>query len=87
MTRSQVTARTKRAVRRWAGLPSNARVLLDDKLADLRPGGLNALLVKINGEFAGESGFPISANDWSNLSPKTVRNVRDEVLKRVGGSS
>ena len=85
MTRSQVTARTKRAVRRWAGLPSDGKVLLDDKLADLRPGSLNALLVEINEEFEGESDFPISASDWSSLNPKTVRNVRDEVLKRVGG--
>jgi hypothetical protein len=84
MASLEVTVRTKRAVRVWAGKPANARVLLDDKLADLRPGGLDVLLVRVNEEFTGESNFPISQADWNTLAPVAVRDVRDEAQRRRG---
>lgn len=80
----EVTVRTKKAVRVWAGLAPTAPVVLDDKLADLAPGSLNTLLVRVNQEFAGESGFPISQADWAALAPVTVRDVRDEARRRRG---
>ncbi len=80
----EVTVRTKAATRVWAGLSATAPVVLDDKLTDLRPGGLNVLLARVNEEFVGDDGFPISQADWTELEPKTVRNVRDEARKRRG---
>lgn len=79
-----VTARTKRAVLRWSLAES---VLLDDKLADLRPNALLDLLDEVNSEFKDEEGFPISPQEWSELAPKTVRAVRDEVRRRLEGTS
>lgn len=75
--------RTKAAVRRWAGLPPDARVLLADQLESLRQGAKNALLVEVNGEFQGERDFPISADEWDQLSPKIVGDVNTECQKRV----
>ncbi len=82
MPQLEVTLKTKRAVRVWAGLPPTGRVLLDDELEDLRPGAMNELLVRINEEFEGDTGFPISQSDWAKLTLETVRSVRDEAQRR-----
>jgi len=79
----EVTVRTKSAIRVWAGLPPDRLVFLDDPLSDFRPGGTNELRVRMNEEFQGEHGFPISPQDWADLGPETVRDVRDEAKKRL----
>ena len=79
----EVTIRTKRAVRVWANLPPDRPIFLDDSLSDFRPGGVNELRVRMNEEFQGEKGFPISPQDWEDLDPGTVRDVRDEAQKRL----
>lgn len=79
------TTRTKNAIRKWAGLSEDARLLLDDELDSLRsPDFRNVLRVRLNDEFSGDRGFPISVNNWNSTqsSLKSVRNVRDFVRKR-----
>lgn len=79
------TLRTKNAIRKWAGLEDDARLVLDDELDTLKPAEFrNVLRVRLNDEFSGDQGFPISVNDWNSTqgSFKTVRNVRDFVRKR-----
>ena len=78
-----VTAKTKAAVRRWAGMVDDDALVLDVRLDTLRPGAGNALRVEINSEFTGAGRFPVSSPDWNTLSPTTVRNVRDECRKRA----
>jgi hypothetical protein len=86
MTKLEVTGRTKRAIRVWAGMP-DADVVLADLLDDFRPNALEALRVRVNEEFVGQPGFPISRTDWDALKPKTVLDVRDAVDKRVNGGA
>jgi hypothetical protein len=80
---AEITARTKRAVRQWAGLNDSDPVVLDTKLESLRPGASNALLVNVNAVFVGRAGFPIAVGDWTALAPKTVRAVRDHCKKKL----
>ena len=84
MARYPETTRTQMAVRKWSDTPGNIPILLDTKLADLRDNALLDLLDKINDEFHNERGFPISPEEWRNLNPKTVREIRDEVRRRSG---
>jgi hypothetical protein len=83
----EVTRRTKKAIRSWAALPSTMGLILEDKLADLRPGHLNELRAKVNSEFSGERGMPIESDaaDWRADKLETVENVRDVVRKRIEG--
>ncbi len=79
------TARTKVAIRVWAGLAEDARLLLDDELDSLRPSDSRSVLrVRLNDEFSGVKGFPITVNEWNAVQGafKTVRDVRDFVRKR-----
>jgi hypothetical protein len=84
MTTIECTGRTKKVIRVWSDMPQ-ADVVLDDPLDKFRPNALEQLRVRLNEEFQGEPGFPISRKDWDALKPKTVRDVRDEVCKRVNG--
>lgn len=88
MKQLQVTFRTKEAVRRWADLPGSHPIFLDTELSDLNP-DIDALLLFVNEEFENDPkypGFPITAGEWDNLDPETVRDVRDEVVDREEGS-
>jgi hypothetical protein len=80
----ELTRRVKNAVRIWADLP-DAKVLLDDKLSKFQKNDLEGLRVRVNEEFKGEKGFPITSPEWTLLDPKIVRDVRDEVDKRING--
>ena len=80
-----VTARTKQAIRRWAGLPPSAPVALGDLLDALRAGAKSALLVELNTEFHGEPRFPIPTPHWDALELKKVADVHAECTKRVEG--
>lgn len=84
MAEPSTTARTKNAVRAWAGMGEDDPLVLDTKLEKLRPGALNPLRSEVNDEFEGEDDFPIPLKDWTDLAPKTVRDVRDECRKRRG---
>ncbi len=82
-----ITVRTKKAVRKWAGLEPGTPLVLDDILEKLRPGSLRQLRPELNKEFEGETCFPIGINDWIGIEGtlKTVRDVRDAVKKRLEG--
>lgn len=82
---ANVVARTKAAVRRWAGLGPDAALTLGDTLDTLRSGGKDALLVEVNTEFTGERSFPIAAQVWDGLDLKNVGDVHRECAKRVEG--
>lgn len=77
------TVRTKAAVGRWSRRKPSALVL-DDKLEKLRPGASGQLRRYVNEEFSGDTNVPISIAEWIALGAKTVRDVRDEVLRRQG---
>lgn len=82
----KVTAKTKAAIRIWAGDPT-LRIILDHALDDLRGEAKprRQLNVRVNEEFEGRRGFPIPPADWDALSLTTVRDVRDAVQKRLEG--
>ncbi len=83
METTEVTSRTKAAVRTWADLGDDAPILLDDLLDSLRKNSLNDLRVRVNEQFSGESNFPISSEEWQTFDLKSVRNVRDQAKKRL----
>jgi len=78
------TARTNKAVRRWAGLAEDDPVVLDDALDFLRPSARPQLRIRVNEEFDGETGFPVPTGEWSDAQAdmKLVRNLRDFIRKR-----
>lgn len=81
----EVTWRTKQAIRRWAAAPDSLPIYLDTKLSTLRNNASEELLVEVNEEFEGDlnyPGFPVPLSDWLILNPKTVREVRDEAVRR-----
>lgn len=82
----KVTARTKAAIRVWAGDP-DLRIVLDHALDDLRAEAKprRQLNVRVNEEFEGRHGFPIPPAAWDALSLTTVRDVRDAAQKRLNG--
>ena len=80
---TEVTRRTKKAVRSWAHLPEDKGLILDRKLSDLKPNAKLELLSAINDEFEKKKNLPIDRSEWEKASPKSVRDVRDLVEKHV----
>jgi len=85
---TEITRRTKQAIRAWANLPAEMGLTLDDELGDLRPNYLNELRAALNQEFGNEHGMPIASDaaDWNEEKLKTVENVRDIVQKRLNAT-
>lgn len=86
MTLLEITRRTKDAIREWAEDP-NAQVVLADKLSKFQNADLDTLRVRMNGQFSGENGFPITTKQWDKLQLKIVKDVRDAAKKRLEGGS
>lgn len=82
----EITRRTKNAIRIWAQDP-DAEVVLDDPLSKFQHNDLQGLRVRVNQQFTGERGFPISSNEWGDLELETVRNVRDAAKERLEGDN
>jgi hypothetical protein len=82
----QVTAKTKNAIRVWAGTP-DLKVVLNTPLDEIRTEAKprRQLNVKVNEEFEGRRGFPLLPAVWDELSLTTVRDVRDAVQKKLEG--
>jgi hypothetical protein len=83
MDLAEITERTKIAVRRWAQLPSDAKVLLKDRLDKFQDNDMEGLRVRTNKQFVGEKNFPINSADWAALDPELVSDVRDEADRRI----
>jgi hypothetical protein len=83
------TARTKKVVRKWAGLAPDDPLVLEDMLDSLRPNARAQLRVRINEEFKGEAHFPVPINAWDDAQAdmKLVRNLRDFITKRTDGDA
>ncbi len=80
----QVTAKTKNAIRVWAGEP-DLKIVLNTPLDEIRTEAKprRQLNVRINEEFERRRGFPILPAAWDALTLTTVRDVRDAVQKRL----
>jgi hypothetical protein len=84
MDKDEIRKRTKIAVSRWCVTTEPGDISLDDTLDSLRSGDRGILRQRVNEQFAGEQGFPISAPDWNAEDLDTVGDVRDFVSKRMG---
>jgi hypothetical protein len=80
---TSTTQRTKAVIADWSDQPQDS-ITLDTKLSRLRDNHLDSLRDKLNREFRGEGTFPITQKEWEQAGPKTVRNVRDLVRKKLG---
>lgn len=82
MDSNELRRRTKLAVSRWSGVPAT-EILMDDKLGDLKPGSREPLRQRLNEEFDGEPGMPITPHEWAEKAAKTVADCRDLVKEKV----
>ena len=82
MDASTLRRRTKAAVSNWSSVPIGD-ILMSSKLEDLSSVDREVLRQRVNQEFSGEHGFPVSGKSWSETALATVSDVRDFVKKRL----
>jgi len=84
MDATDLRRQIKAAVSNWSGVAAS-EIRMTSKLDDLASVDREILRQRVNQEFAGQNGIPISGKVWSETEMTTVGDVRDLVRKQIEG--